>query len=309
MTKIYLITGFLGAGKTSFLQNILQEDHGRVGVLINEFGKASIDGATLSKPEVDLIELTNGSIFCSCLKEHFIEGLKSLIQRGLDTIFVESSGLADPSNMGSILDMIKSEVSLQFLYVANICIVDAVYFKKELELMVSVERQIKHSHFVIINKVDLVSEDQITEIRKIVSELNPYTQIFKSSFAQISLSTLQNDDFLEAVHQPEVSTNRTDNRPMTFVMELREAVVLTALDEMLKALAPLCYRIKGYVDTQDGGYKIDTVLEIIQVIKSKNSCVRDRQKLVFISAIGVKLTTKLVAEAEKHFHEKYQLFT
>ncbi|MDA3845222.1 MAG: hypothetical protein PF505_01595 [Vallitaleaceae bacterium] len=110
MTNIYLITGFLGAGKTTFLNERLLDSHGKTGVLMNEFGKVSMDSIIVKDLTGEFIELKNGSIFCSCLKEHFIEGLKKLILMDLDDLYIESSGLADPSDMGKILSVIEAEI-------------------------------------------------------------------------------------------------------------------------------------------------------------------------------------------------------
>jgi len=79
MTTIYLITGFLGAGKTTFLKERLLHAPVRTGVLVNDFGKVNFDGLQIKRQGMDLIELSNGSIFCSCLKDNFIEGLVELV--------------------------------------------------------------------------------------------------------------------------------------------------------------------------------------------------------------------------------------
>ncbi|PKM48674.1 MAG: GTP-binding protein, partial [Firmicutes bacterium HGW-Firmicutes-6] len=99
--KLILLTGFLGAGKTTMLKKLLIEYEGRkIGVLMNEFGETGIDGQLIKNEDFDLIELNNGSVFCVCLKENFIKGLAEFLHHQLEIVFVESSGVADPSNMG-----------------------------------------------------------------------------------------------------------------------------------------------------------------------------------------------------------------
>ncbi len=166
MTKVYLITGFLGSGKTTFLQNQLSGKDYKTGVLMNEFGKTSIDGTLIKDEDMDMIELTNGSIFCSCLKDHFIEGLRELISRELDCIYIESSGLADPSNMLTIIELLRSQCSHDFSYEGSICIVDCLHFIKEYEIMVSVANQVRHSHTIILNKNDLIDQATRDKIKK-----------------------------------------------------------------------------------------------------------------------------------------------
>ena len=67
--KLYFLTGFLGAGKTTILRNLLENMEGtKVGVIQNELGKISIDGTVLQNNDIQMIELNRGSIFCSCLR-------------------------------------------------------------------------------------------------------------------------------------------------------------------------------------------------------------------------------------------------
>ncbi|MEL7610858.1 MAG: GTP-binding protein, partial [Bacillota bacterium] len=67
--ELYLISGFLGSGKTTLLQRILRgNDRSRTGVLVNDFGKIDVDGALIGTRDIPMIQIQNGSIFCSCLK-------------------------------------------------------------------------------------------------------------------------------------------------------------------------------------------------------------------------------------------------
>ena len=95
--KLYFLTGFLGAGKTTILRNLLENMEGtKVGVIQNELGKISIDGTVLQNNDIQMIELNRGSIFCSCLRLSFVDALTQMAQKGLEYVFVESSGFGDP---------------------------------------------------------------------------------------------------------------------------------------------------------------------------------------------------------------------
>src|SRR5690606_8883044 len=95
-------------GKTTLLTNILEDLSGeKVGVIMNEFGKVSIDGNIIRKDGIELVELNRGSIFCSCLKISFAQAMMEMADRGLRYLFVESSGLADPSSIGEIMNAVK----------------------------------------------------------------------------------------------------------------------------------------------------------------------------------------------------------
>src|SRR5699024_9086516 len=97
--QLYVLTGFLGSGKTTFLTNILEKlDDKKIGIIQNEFGKLSVDGELINKNGIEMTEISRGSIFCSCLKLSFVEALAEMGKMDLEYVFVESSGLADPSN-------------------------------------------------------------------------------------------------------------------------------------------------------------------------------------------------------------------
>ena len=102
--KMYLITGFLGAGKTTLIKNILQALHGqKIYLIVNEFGKEGIDGALLQELGAAIDEISNGSIFCVCRLDKFEASLEEAVREQPDIILVETSGLADPTNIRKIM--------------------------------------------------------------------------------------------------------------------------------------------------------------------------------------------------------------
>ena len=103
--QLYLVSGFLGSGKTTFLRNILLQSVGvRVGVIVNEFGSIGIDGKVLHQDGMKLVEINNGSIFCACLKDGFVKTLVAFLEQPVDVLFIEASGMADPSSMEHLLE-------------------------------------------------------------------------------------------------------------------------------------------------------------------------------------------------------------
>ncbi len=303
MTRIFLITGFLGAGKTSFLKHILEERHETVGVIVNEFGKISIDGPILQKEHMNLIELNNGSIFCSCIKENFIRSLKEVIEKKLDCIFIESSGLADPSNMVQIVELIKKEVENPFDYVGSICIIDGLYFEQELKKMVSVERQIKHSQVVLINKIDLIDEAQLDKIHDKVLEINPDAKIHHMTFGAVAFEDLE---FGERPQTYEGTTNKEDNRPYVIVMRLKKEVEIDRLQAMIEPIKAYFHRIKGIVRQGDGRLTIDTVQDRMD-IGHYHGGGEEEQILIFISAIGVKAVSHILNAANQNIPGSFEL--
>lgn len=303
MVRIYLITGFLGSGKTTFLKQVLTNSQEKVGVLVNEFGKISIDGPILQKAHMNLVELNNGSIFCSCIKEYFIQSLKDLITQDLDAIFIESSGLADPSNMLQIVDLISKEIPTPFDYVGSICIIDGLHFEQELKKMVSVERQIVHSQIILINKVDLIDATQLEKTHQKIRELNPEVTILDMSFGQMDFGALR---FAPKLKSSEMTTNKEENRPYVIVMRLKQESPLVQIQGMVSQLKDHCHRIKGIIRNGSSLYTIDTVLETLDV-QPYTSPNAEEQVLVFISSIGVKAVSLIIQAANTWIPDSYVL--
>ena len=89
--QLYLVSGFLGSGKTTFLrQLLLQMQNVRVGVIVNEFGSIGIDGKVLQQGDTKMVEINNGSIFCACLKDGFVKTLVAFLEQPIDVLFIEA---------------------------------------------------------------------------------------------------------------------------------------------------------------------------------------------------------------------------
>ncbi|MCF0149952.1 MAG: GTP-binding protein, partial [Firmicutes bacterium] len=149
--KLYVLTGFLGSGKTTMLKKLLKRKAGvKVGVIQNEFGKVSIDGEILSDQDIQMTKLSNGSIFCTCQKLNFVQALADMSKQGLDELYVESSGLGDPSNLLEILDAAAVLMTKQPYEICGvICLVDAVSFLEEAAQMEALAAQIVHSNLAV----------------------------------------------------------------------------------------------------------------------------------------------------------------
>ena len=169
--KLYVLTGFLGAGKTSLLLHLLSAMEGRkIGVIQNEFGKLGIDGDILRRDGIAMTEISRGSIFCSCLKLSFVQALAELSKHDLEYVFVESSGLADPSNIEEILAAVAALAGEVYELRGVICLVDALHFPEQLSDVETVDRQLAHCHLAAVNKTDLVSPDQLRQVLEAVEK-------------------------------------------------------------------------------------------------------------------------------------------
>ena len=130
--KLYVLTGFLGAGKTTLLLHLLEHfADKKIGVIQNEFSRLGVDGPRLRQDGIEMVEINRGSIFCSCLKLSFVQALAELGKRDLDFLFVESSGLSDPSNIREILSAVAELGVNSLKFCGVICLIDAVNFFRQ----------------------------------------------------------------------------------------------------------------------------------------------------------------------------------
>lgn len=309
MTELYLITGFLGAGKTTFLKERLNQTHSKVGVLMNEFGKVSIDGMTIQNDSISLLELTNGSIFCSCLKENFIQGLIQLLSCGLEELYIEASGLSDPSDMGKVLSIVDKSVDPNtYLFKGTICLVDGVYLKKELKTMVSVERQIKHSQHILINKIDLISAEELTELTMLIRSINSKAYITPIVHGKIDWSSLtMASDPIE----DEETTNTVDSRPRSLTLHFIQPLDREKLMVFLSSITSHFFRIKGYLILEGKLFKIDAVNDLIEIREYEHVLTEkgsdNLNELVFLSSKGLESISILAQAADNYIAGCYKL--
>lgn len=305
MTKIFLVTGFLGSGKSTYLNKLLSDTDKKVGVLINEFGKISVDTITLSNKRLDLIELTNGSIFCACLKEKFIDGLIELIKMELDEIYVEASGLSDPSSMLSITEQIKKHLpKKEFEMAGTICMVDALYFLKQIEVFENIKRQIMHSHIVIINKVDLVDDKHVDKIRNIIEEINPHAKTENTSYGNVIL-TLKETSLLNIL--PEKSKDTVESRAYSMMLELVGSVSKDMIKVFFSNCEPYVLRAKGYFEIDSELYKLDVVNNSIKLKKIEidtDLYIKEMNKIVLLMPKGLKGIKHIASTVGKVLKDK-----
>ena len=282
--NLYLLTGFLGAGKTTLLTNILNDlSDKKVGVIMNEFGRVSIDGDIIRKEGLELIEINRGSIFCSCLKLNFAHGMMEMADKDLDYLFVESSGLADPSNIGDILAGVLEFKGDVYNYRGAICVVDAENFLEQLIDLETVERQIRHCHLVALSKTDLVDDDKLSEIIHRIRVINQIVPIETTNFGRLDYGFLEEDLMRYHWNEAEDTTNKPENKPKTIMIEFDGDITSTGLESFVENIKRDAYRIKGFARIDSDWSQIDVVGNRLHI---KKTTPRERPQLVVISKIG-----------------------
>lgn len=256
MTDLILLSGFLGAGKTTLLQRLLdtlKADGQRVAVVSNDFGPVNVD-AQLIESEGPVIEITDGSMFCSCREHDFVEGLLTLSQYPLDYVLVEASGLGDPANLGDLLTQAIKDWP-QLSYLGTVCVVDAEEVLDLADLLQVVPRQVAYADLVLANKADLVSEDELQSVISWLEQTNATAEVVPTEHCDLPLERLL--VLLGHANQPahDATTNTVETRMASVFVTVEDDIPADRLAEFLTEMGPRTHRIKGVV--RSGGTNVE----------------------------------------------------
>lgn len=282
---LYLISGFLGAGKTTLVKQLLENSTDKkIGVIMNEFGKVSIDGPILKRDHMEMIELTRGSIFCSCLTMAFAEALVEMAGKDLDYLLVESSGLADPSNIGEILAGVDHSISNPYHYAGSITVVDASQFLNQWESLETVVKQIECADLTLINKIDLVEDKALEEIRTKIKAIQPQSQIIESSYFK-NLEKILGKDWSGGKYPAlKQSINTPENKPKSLTLHFESDLSKEALESWMRAILKDSFRVKGFVQCENQWWEVHGVGDCVDFYETDRKF--ESSTLVIISKIG-----------------------
>jgi G3E family GTPase len=171
---VWLLTGFLGAGKTTTLNHLLKDplfEGANVTLLINEFGSMGVDGALVTPGNYSKFEINSGSIFCACTQAELLKALTTIAHdRHIDHLIVEATGIAQTCDIERILML--PALSGAFDVRGNLCIVDAENFIPTAAFMQAAVAQVRWADALLINKTDLVDATDLTQLQEVLSSLN-----------------------------------------------------------------------------------------------------------------------------------------
>jgi G3E family GTPase len=191
MKKVTILTGFLGAGKTTFLNQFLKyHQDKKMAIIENEFGEENIDNELIINVDDDLIAMNNGCLCCT-LNDNLYELLGALLDRKeeFDELVIECTGIADPAEVAAPFmthPAFKKEFALQQV----ICLVDAEQIKQQLHQTEEAIKQISFSSVVIINKTDLVTEEQLENLQADIQSISPFSSIVRGNKTQYDFETI-----------------------------------------------------------------------------------------------------------------------
>lgn len=297
---LYVISGFLGSGKTTFLTNFMESfGDKKVGILVNELGTVSIDGMLIEKNGIMMTEITNGSIYCYCKHEDFIRVLKAFSESDMDILLIENSGMADPSNIHRLLTEGEVPEGRKFLYRGAVCVLDAMTFLNHVEVLPSIQNQVRSSNFIVLNKVDLVNQEVVERCKEKVKELNNETHVIETIFSQVQPADLEK--YLEDNGFDGETTNKCYNKFMSYSLECEEALTKETIEDFIEAVKSRLYRLKGFVKIEETWLQVDGVEEqvfIKEVVLHKRQKLT-RTKLVVIGKDGEEFSQWLVEKWKK----------
>ena len=187
MTRIDIVSGFLGAGKTTFIQRLLDEalKTEKVVLIENEFGEIGIDGGFLKDAGIEIREMNQGCICCS-LVGNFEKSLQEVVETyHPDRIIIEPSGVGKLSDIIGAVKAVSANLDVELD--AAVTIVDAqkakLYSKNFGEFF---NNQILYAGTVVLSRTDIAAEEKVDTAVKIVREINPKAQVVTTPEAQLT---------------------------------------------------------------------------------------------------------------------------
>ncbi|MCB0643314.1 MAG: GTP-binding protein [Phaeodactylibacter sp.] len=263
---VYLISGFLGAGKTTYLNHFIRSRAPkRIFVIENEVGKVNVDSSLVFSGVEEVLELTAGCLCCS-LNDELLDVLEEVSARRseFDELVIETTGIADPGSIAKVFLGIPG-VERIFELRHIVAVVDAGQVLHWLEETDEARRQIAIADFLLLNKTDLVDETELPTIRKALKGINPYAELYEGTQGQFPIGEYIDKRPLAASGmerlQEELEGHSHHHHDIsTFTLEFERPFVLEGLGYELVRLLQLyshqVYRVKGIIAVQNLATKV-----------------------------------------------------
>lgn len=203
-TPITLLCGYLGAGKTTLLNQVLNNQKGfKVAVIVNDIGEVNIDETLIAKganitDTSSIVPLTNGCICCT-LKTQLAQDIEKLIESGkYDYILIEASGVCEPMPIAQELETIQNGTLDNVVGVVDakrlvdeFASGDALLKEKDEEDIESLlVQQIEFCSTLVINKKDLVTEEQLKKVRAVINAIHPDVKVIETDHGKVDVADM-----------------------------------------------------------------------------------------------------------------------
>ncbi len=257
MIPVTILTGFLGSGKTTLLNRILSEEHGKkLAVIVNEIGQIGIDNQLIMNVEEEIMEMTNGCLCCT-VREDLLVALKQLLdvkaegKMDFDGLVIETTGLANP---GPIIQTFFLDPVIQSAYKINgvVTVVDSYHIHKHFEKGLEAKEQIAFADMVLVNKLDLVGEEEEKELLTELQGINPTAKLIPTTNCEVDIQALLEIQTFKTRDTLEVYPHKEHHHlegVKSFVLREERPLDLQKLNEWMSAvvqeLGEYLYRYKG----------------------------------------------------------------
>lgn len=285
--ELILITGFLGAGKTTLLRNLLGLYAGkRVYVIVNEFGRVGVDGALLANLGASMKEIVNGSIFCACRLDQFEAALEEAQAQRPDLLFVEASGLSDPTAIRTLLEQGARYQGLH--YRGCIALADATSLHRVIDTARVCRRQLSVADLIVLTKTDVATPQQSAAAEELLRQRCPDVPILSVVQGAIPLSAVES---LSTHHAAQAGSHQRDLTLQKYALAVSPEMGVDQLRAFLKMFAEDTYRIKGLVELREGAFQADCVGAYVEVKPAEG--LQTEHQLVVLAGEGMPLRKSL----------------
>jgi G3E family GTPase len=254
---VQLITGFLGAGKTTFLNHFIkQQSNERLFVIENEVGKINVDCELVLNGEEDIAGLTAGCLCCS-LHDKLLDVLEEVSHRRdeYDRLVIETTGVADPTSIIQTFlgnRMVERVFDLQQV----ICLADAAYVIENINATDEARRQLVSADVVLLNKCDQISPSEVEKLVQTLKHIHPTATILRGEHGVFPIEEIMavqpfHDERTDQIATDAPTGDHRHNDITTFTLTFDRPFNLDSLAYDLAKLARLyrhqVYRIKGII--------------------------------------------------------------
>jgi len=276
---VTIVTGFLGAGKTTMLNNLISScKNKKFAIIENEFGEINIDSdLVVGVKGENIYELSNGCVCCTLNKE-LIFVLHDLLnsETAFNHLLIETTGIADPASVVQpfILDQ---NIQMDFRLDSVICLVDARIIEDILDEQSEAFQQIAYSDTVIVNKTKEVTQEKLESVRKRIQKISPLSKIYETNFSDVSefnildtysyepksltkfsidFSRLSNYQQVYTAQKVQPKKHEIDSYGFVIPGNFNETSFMYWLDAFLEFNQKNIFRIKGILSIQGSSNKI-----------------------------------------------------
>ena len=278
---IIIITGYLGYGKTTLMQNILKQEKRKVALIVNDMGSINIDASILSKTgnrvtQVEMVEMQNGCICCT-LREEFMKEIERLsADPSIEAIFVEASGISEPSSIAGAFvnyEEMTEQTRVYLKSVVSVVDVDRIYREflhnlageedtEDGDVINLIIDQIEFCNLMILNKIDLLTAGQLTEVKEGLRGIQQEAEMLESVNGNVDLDVILDRpdcdfDEVESFSAVQRALNKCEHDDekacvdeygiSSFVFEERRPFNREAFNSLVEDYPETLIRTKGYI--------------------------------------------------------------